>query len=57
VTKGQAVPVVDEEIRLEKLGDRIKEFANGQRCHCGEVVEREAATKTRCKGRDPRRDG
>jgi hypothetical protein len=29
VTKGQAVPVVDEEIRLEKLGDRVNELANG----------------------------
>ena len=30
VTKGQAIPVVDEEIRLEKLCDRVNELANRQ---------------------------
>ena len=48
VTEGQAIPILDEDVRLKKFGHRVYELAHRQRRNGGEVVEREAETEARC---------
>ena len=56
MTEGQAIPILDEDVRRKKFGHRINELAHRQSRHGGEVVECEAETETRCECGNAARD-